>query len=135
MPVRTARQASAVPVRPWPPRVPFFRDEKSRAIGLPTGVANKACRFRLLLDAYGIERDLDIVRAGIDRARHMLEQQLQFAARVPHGRSSSGRAAPELIALMWQPVLPGGGTERRRPASAVKDPVKGRVSAGSQGGP
>jgi hypothetical protein len=61
--------------------VPFFRDEKCRAIGLPTGVANKARRFRLLLDAYGIERDLDIVRAGIDRARHMLKQQLQFAAR------------------------------------------------------
>jgi hypothetical protein len=61
--------------------VPFFRDEKCRAIGLPTGVANKAHRLRLLLDAYGIERDLDIVRAGIDRARHMLEQQLQFAAR------------------------------------------------------
>ena len=61
--------------------VPFFRDEKCRAIGLPTGVADKARRFRLLLDAYGIERDLDIVNAGIARARHMLDHQLLFAAR------------------------------------------------------
>jgi hypothetical protein len=61
--------------------VPFFRDEKCRAIGLPTGVADKARRFRMLLDAYGIERDLRIVQAGIERSRHFLEQQLQFAAR------------------------------------------------------
>ena len=60
--------------------VPFVRDEKCRAIGLPTGVAEKARRLRLLLDAYGIERDVDVVRAGIDRARHMLEQQLQLAS-------------------------------------------------------
>lgn len=61
--------------------VPFFRDEKCRATGLPTGVADKARRFRMLLDAYGIERDLRIVQAGIERSRHFLEQQLQFAAR------------------------------------------------------
>ena len=61
--------------------VPFCRDEKCRAIGLPSGVADKARRFRLLLDAYGIERDLSIVHAGIDRARQMLEHQLEFAAR------------------------------------------------------
>jgi Phosphotransferase enzyme family len=61
--------------------VPFFRDEKCRATGLPIGVADKARRFRLLLDAYGIKRDLGIVHAGIERARHFLEQQLQFAAR------------------------------------------------------
>jgi hypothetical protein len=61
--------------------VPFFRDEKCRATGLPIGVADKARRFRLLLDAYGIECDLSIVHAGIERARHFLEQQLQFAAR------------------------------------------------------
>src|SRR5437762_489241 len=56
--------------------VPFCRDEKSRAIGLPSGVADKARRFRLLLDAYGIERDLSIVHAGMERARQMLEHQL-----------------------------------------------------------
>ena len=61
--------------------VPFFRDEKCRATGLPTGVADKARRFRMLLDAYGIERDLSIVHAGIERARHMLEQQSEAAAR------------------------------------------------------
>lgn len=61
--------------------VPFFRDEKCRAIGLSTGVAEKARRFRLLLDSYGIATDLSIVRSGIDRSRLMLEQQLQFAAR------------------------------------------------------
>ena len=49
--------------------VPFFRDEKCRAHGLPTGTTDKARRFRLLLDAYGIEPDLDIVRAGIERMR------------------------------------------------------------------
>jgi hypothetical protein len=61
--------------------VPFFRDEKCRAIGLPTGVEDKARRFRLLLDAYGIERDLSIVHAGIERSRQMLEHQSQAAAR------------------------------------------------------
>lgn len=61
--------------------VPFFRDEKCQAIGLPTGVAEKARRFRLLLDAYGIEPDLSIVTAGIVRARDMLDQQTAFAAR------------------------------------------------------
>jgi len=61
--------------------VPFFRDEKCRATGLPTGVADKARRFRLLLDAYGIERDLSIVQAGIERARLFLGHQREFAAR------------------------------------------------------
>jgi hypothetical protein len=61
--------------------VPFFRDEKCRATGLPTGVADKARRLRLLLDAYGVEPDLRIVRAGIERASEMLEHQLLFAAR------------------------------------------------------
>jgi len=61
--------------------VPFFRAEKCRAIGLPTAVADKARRLRLLLDAYGIERDLSIVHEGIERSRQMLEQQSQAAAR------------------------------------------------------
>jgi aminoglycoside phosphotransferase (APT) family kinase protein len=61
--------------------VPFARDEKCRAIGIPTGVADKARRFRLLLDAYGVERDLDIVQQGIARARQMLGHQLEFGGR------------------------------------------------------
>ena len=61
--------------------VPFFRDEKCRAIGIEAGVPDKARRFRLLLDAYGVERDLGIVRSGIERARGFLEQQVEFAAR------------------------------------------------------
>jgi hypothetical protein len=61
--------------------VPFFRDAKCRAIGLPTGVAEKARRFQLLLDAYGIERDIGIVHSAVERARHMLEQQAEAAAR------------------------------------------------------
>jgi type IV secretory pathway VirD2 relaxase len=61
--------------------VPFFRDEKCRATGLVPDVADKARRFKVLLDAYGIERDLTIVQSGVERARHMLEQQLEAAAR------------------------------------------------------
>lgn len=61
--------------------VPFSRDEKCRAIGLPTGVDDKARRLRLLLDAYDIEGHIDIIGPGIDRARHMLEQQRAFAGR------------------------------------------------------
>jgi hypothetical protein len=60
--------------------VPFWRDEKCRAAGLPTGVAEKAHRFGLLLDAYGLERDIAIVRAGIERMRNFLEQQLYMVA-------------------------------------------------------
>jgi aminoglycoside phosphotransferase (APT) family kinase protein len=55
--------------------VPFFRDEKCRAVGLPTGVAEKARRFRLLLDAYGLEPDIGIVRAAIERVRQGLAHQ------------------------------------------------------------
>lgn len=60
--------------------VPFWRDEKCRAHGLPTGVGEKARRFRLLLDAYGVEPDIGIVRAGIERLREFLGQQRKFLA-------------------------------------------------------
>jgi len=60
--------------------VPFFRDEKCRATGLPTGVAEKARRFRLLLDAYGLEPDIGIVRAGIARTREFLGHMQKLAA-------------------------------------------------------
>lgn len=73
--------------------VPFFRDDKCRAIGLPTGVGEKARRFRLLLDAYGIEPDPSIIAGGIGRARHMLEQQRAFAARGSRWESNSPAVA------------------------------------------
>jgi thiamine kinase-like enzyme len=60
--------------------VPFFRDEKCRAVGLPPGIAEKARRFRLLLDAYGLEPDIGIVRAGIERMRQLLEHIWKLAA-------------------------------------------------------
>ena len=51
-----------------------------RAHGLPTGVAEKARRFRLLLDAYGVEPDIGIVRAGIERLSQFLGHIKQAAA-------------------------------------------------------
>jgi hypothetical protein len=60
--------------------VPFWRDEKCRAAGLPTGVGDKARRFRLLLDAYGLEPDIRIVRAAIERMRQFLGQQRKLVA-------------------------------------------------------
>jgi len=60
--------------------VPLWRDEKCRAHGLPVGVGEKARRFRLLLDAYEIEPDMGIVRAGVERLSQFLGQQKQAAA-------------------------------------------------------
>ncbi len=60
--------------------VPFWRDEKCRAHGLPTGVADKARRFRSLLDAYGLEPDIGIVHTGIERLTQFLGHQRQSAA-------------------------------------------------------
>ncbi|HEY9377034.1 MAG TPA: hypothetical protein VIQ02_08070, partial [Jiangellaceae bacterium] len=48
--------------------------------GLPPGIAEKARRFRLLLDAYGLEPDIGIVRAGIERMRQLLEHMWKLAA-------------------------------------------------------
>lgn len=60
--------------------VPFWHDAKCRAAGLPTGIAEKARRFRLLVDAYGLEPDIGIVRTGIERMRHFLEQLRKLVA-------------------------------------------------------
>jgi hypothetical protein len=60
--------------------VPFFRDEKCRAAGLPFGTAEKARRFRLLLDAYGLEPDIGIVGMGIERMREFLGQMQDLVA-------------------------------------------------------
>ena len=61
--------------------VPFFRDEKCAATGIPVGVADKARRFRLFMEAYGMPRDRRIVDAGLERAREFLGHQREFAAR------------------------------------------------------
>jgi hypothetical protein len=60
--------------------VPFARDEKCRAIGIPSGVADKARRLRLLLDAYGVEPDVAIVRAGVERMEEILRYIRQLVA-------------------------------------------------------
>lgn len=60
--------------------VPLWHDAKCRSAGLPTGIAEKARRFRLLVDAYGLEPDIDIVRAGIERMRHFLAQLRKLVA-------------------------------------------------------
>ena len=53
--------------------VPFWHDGLCRASGLPTGVGEKARRFRLLLEAYGLKPDMSIVGAGIERMQQFLE--------------------------------------------------------------
>ncbi|MCA0458009.1 MAG: aminoglycoside phosphotransferase family protein [Chloroflexi bacterium] len=60
--------------------VPFWHDEQSQAAGLPTGVAEKARRFRLLLDAYGTQPDITIVQSGIERMQSFLAHMQKFAA-------------------------------------------------------
>jgi hypothetical protein len=59
---------------------PFWRDEKCRAHGLPTGTADKARRFRLLLDAYGVEAHVEIVHVTIVRMRDFWERARKRAA-------------------------------------------------------
>lgn len=60
--------------------VPLWHEGKCRAAGLPTGVAEKARRFGLLLEAYGLEPDVGILRAGIERVRDFLEHMRKLAA-------------------------------------------------------
>jgi hypothetical protein len=60
--------------------VPFWRDEKCEAHGLQTGVREKARRFQLLLDAYGIEPEIGIMQAGIERVRQMQQHMRNLAA-------------------------------------------------------
>jgi aminoglycoside phosphotransferase (APT) family kinase protein len=60
--------------------VPFWRDAKCKAHGLPTGVAEKARRFRLLLGAYGIEPEVGIVQEGIERMSQLQKHMWQLVA-------------------------------------------------------
>jgi hypothetical protein len=60
--------------------IPFCWDEKCRAIGLPTGSTEKARRFRFLLSAYGLEPDIGIVHAGMQRVREGLEHMRKLVS-------------------------------------------------------
>jgi thiamine kinase-like enzyme len=60
--------------------VPFWRDKKCEAHGLPTGVRDKVRRFQLLLDAYGIAPEIGIMQAGIERVRQMQQHMRDLAA-------------------------------------------------------
>lgn len=60
--------------------VPFWPDTLCQAAGLPTGVAEKARRFRLLTGAYGLEPDISLVRAGIERMQGFLEHLHRLVA-------------------------------------------------------
>lgn len=53
--------------------VPFWPEERCRAAALPTSITEKARRFRLLLEAYGLEPDVGIVRTGIERMQQYLD--------------------------------------------------------------
>jgi len=71
--------------------VPFARDEKCRAIGLPTGVTEKARRFRLLVGAYGIDPDIGIILAGIDRMQSFLAHVCRLASEGSEWEQESAR--------------------------------------------
>ena len=60
--------------------VPFWPDAVCQAAGLPTGSAEKARRFRLLTGAYGVEPEIGIVHAGLERMRGFLEHVRQLVA-------------------------------------------------------
>lgn len=60
--------------------VPFWSAERSRAAGLPASTAEKARRYRLLFDGYGIEPDVDILRTGIERMRQYLDHLWRLVA-------------------------------------------------------
>lgn len=60
--------------------VPFWRDDKCEAHGLPKGIREKARRFQLFLDAYGIEPEIEIMRAAIERVRQMQQHMRNLAA-------------------------------------------------------
>jgi Phosphotransferase enzyme family len=80
--------------------VPFWRDEKCRAAGLPSGVGEKARRFRLLLDAYGLKPDVAIVHAGVERMSAFLGHIRQLAAEgSAHEVEARRRGAVDELAL------------------------------------
>lgn len=60
--------------------VPFWPEDRCRAAGLPTSIDEKARRYRLLLNAYGVEPDLGILRTGIERMRQYLDHLCKLVA-------------------------------------------------------
>jgi hypothetical protein len=80
--------------------VPFWRDEKCRAAGLPSGIAEKARRFRLLLDAHGLEPDMAIVSAGVEWMSGFLGHIRQLAGEdSEHEVRATRRGAVDELAL------------------------------------
>lgn len=61
--------------------VPFWPEDRCRAAGLPTDIADRARRLRLLLDGYGAEPDVGIVRTAIARMRQYLDHWRELVAR------------------------------------------------------
>lgn len=53
--------------------VPFLTEERARAAGLPTTVAEKARRLRVLLTSYGVEPDVELLHIAIERMRQYLD--------------------------------------------------------------
>jgi aminoglycoside phosphotransferase (APT) family kinase protein len=105
--------------------VPFWRDAKCRAHGLPTGTAEKARRLRLLLDPYGTEPDVEIVQAGIERMRAFLGHIQEAAANgSEHERRAERRGAIDELAreIVWveehaDALVDGGATRSSGDAS------------------
>ncbi len=60
--------------------VPFWTEQRCQAAGLPTDIAEKARRFRLLLEGYGVEPDLDLLRTAIERTRQFQEHLWRLVA-------------------------------------------------------
>lgn len=98
--------------------VPFWRDEKCRAYGLPTGTAEKARRLRLLLQAYGLEPDMSIINACTERLSGFLEHVRQLAAQgSEHEVEASRRGSVDELALEVAWV-------RQHGAALVRAPVE-----------
>ncbi|HEY9291462.1 MAG TPA: phosphotransferase [Microlunatus sp.] len=60
--------------------VPLWPEERCRRTGLPTKIAEQARRYRLLLNAYGIEPTVDIVLTGAERMQGFLDHLWQLVA-------------------------------------------------------
>ncbi|WP_152366051.1 phosphotransferase [Microlunatus speluncae] len=60
--------------------VPFWTDERCRSAGLPKSLADRARRLRLLLEGYGVEPDLALLRTAIERTRGFQDHLWQLVA-------------------------------------------------------
>ncbi len=60
--------------------MPVWSEERGQAAGLSSSIEEKARRFRLLLDAYGVEPDVGILGMGIERMRQYLDHLWELVA-------------------------------------------------------